>query len=58
VAELEARVPDHLARLGQNASNSSLPPSANPPRAPPPVIKANTGKRRGGQPGDPPHLRQ
>jgi transposase len=58
VAELEALVRDLLARLGQNASNSSLPPSANPPSAPPPVVKAQTGKRRGGQPGHPPHLRQ
>jgi transposase len=58
VAELEALVRDLLGRLGHNASNSSLPPSANPPGAPAPVVKPKTGKKRGGQPGHPPHLRQ
>ena len=41
------------ARLGQNASNSSLPPSAKPPSAPKPVVKKPTGKKSGGQPGHP-----
>ncbi len=45
---------DLQARLGQNASNSSLPPSANPPGAPKPVVKAPTGRKPGGQPGHPP----
>ena len=45
------------ARLGQNASNSSLPPSANPPDAPKPVVKAPTGRQPGGQPGHPPQPR-
>lgn len=58
VAELLARVRDLEARLGQNASNSSLPPSANPPQAPPPVRKQPTGRRPGGQPGHNAHLRQ
>jgi transposase len=57
VAELEATVRDLLARLGQNASNSSIPPSANPPQAPPPVRKQPTGRKPGGQPGHDPHLR-
>src|SRR5437868_9045258 len=57
VAELEATVRDLLARLGQNASNSSIPPSANPPQAPPPVRKQPTGRKPGGQPGHEPHLR-
>jgi transposase len=52
------RVRDLEARLGQNASNSSLPPSANPPQAPPPVRKRPTGRKPGGQPGHRPHLRQ
>jgi transposase len=39
-------------------SNSSLPPSANPLGAPPPVVKKPTGRQPGGQPGHPPHLRQ
>src|SRR3954453_19666858 len=51
VAELEALVRDLQARLDQNASNSSLPPSANPPAAPKPVVKEPTGRKPGGQPG-------
>jgi transposase len=57
VAELEAIVRDLLERLGQNASNSSIPPSANPPQAPPPVCKKPTGRKPGGQPGHDAHLR-
>ncbi len=58
VAELEAQLRELQARLGQNASNSSLPPSANPPQAPSPVRKQPTGRKPGGQPGHPPHLRE
>jgi transposase len=58
IAALEGRVRDLEARLGQNASNSSLPPSANPPAAPKPVVKHPTGRRPGGQPGHPAHLRR
>jgi transposase len=57
VADLLARVHELEARLGQNASNSSLPPSANPPQAPPPVRKEPTGRKPGGQPGHTAHLR-
>jgi transposase len=57
LAALEAEVRDLRARLGQNASNSSLPPSANPPTAPKPVVKKPTGRRRGAQPGQPPRPR-
>ena len=39
VATLEARVRELEQRLNQNASNSSLPPSHNPPQAPKPVVK-------------------
>jgi transposase len=53
IAQLEQTVRDLEARLGQNASNSSLPPSANPPDAPSPVVKKPTGKKTGGQPGHP-----
>jgi transposase len=53
IAQLEQTVRDLEARLGQNASNSSLPPSANPPAAPKPVVKKPTGKQTGGQPGHP-----
>ena len=45
-------------RLKQNASNSSIPPSANPPQAPPPVQKQPTGRKPGGQPGHTAHLRE
>jgi len=58
VAELEALVRDLLVRLGTNASNSGTPPSANPPGAPAPVVKKKSGRRRGGQAGHPPHLKQ
>lgn len=58
VAELESLVRELMARLGNNSSNSGIPPSANPPGAPKPVIKPRSGRNRGGQPGHPPHLRQ
>ena len=58
VAQLEALVRDLNARLGTNATNSGLPPSANPPGAPKPVTKARTGKRPGGQPGHAAHLKR
>ncbi len=51
IEQLEQQIRDLNARLGQNASNSSLPPSANPPSAPKPVVKKRTGRRTGGQPG-------
>src|SRR5260370_12409739 len=57
VAELRAVVRELQARLGQNASNSSMPPPANPPQAPPPVRKQPTGRKPGGQPGHTAHLR-
>jgi len=58
IAELDVRIRDLEARLGQNASNSSIPPSANPPQAPPPVRKKPTGRKPGGQPGHTAHLRE
>jgi transposase len=54
---LRARVEQRLAELEQEqrrpvtASNSSLPPSANPMGARPPVVKKPTGRRPGGQIG-------
>src|SRR3954466_10310970 len=51
VEELERLVKDLQQRLGTNASNSSLPPSATPPQAPPAVVKKRTGRKTGGQPG-------
>lgn len=43
--------------IGKNASNSSLPPSANPSNAPKPVVKKPSTRKPGGQPGHEPHLR-
>lgn len=54
---LEARVADLEAKLNQNSTNSSRPPSADPPsvkRAPP---RPKSGKKPGGQPGHAKHER-
>ena len=55
IALLEARVKELEAKVrllaGRNASNASLPPSANPPDAPKPVEKEPTGRKPGAQPG-------
>src|SRR6476659_8321489 len=57
IEALERRIAELERRLAQNASNCSLPPSANPPAAKPPVVKKPTGRKRGGQPGHPGHSR-
>jgi len=58
LAALERRVAELEARLATNATNSGLPPSANPLGAPKPVIKKKSKRKPGGQPGHPPHLKQ
>ena len=58
VLQLQAQLRDLQAKLGTDSSNSSLPPSANPLGAPKPVKKKKSKRKRGGQPGHPPHLRQ
>ncbi len=55
---MKGRIHELEARLGQNASNSSIPPSANPLQAPAPVRKKPTGRKPGGQPGHVAHLRE
>jgi transposase len=45
-------------RSQRNASNSSLPPSANPLDAPMHAPKQPSGRKPGGQPGHPPYPRQ
>ena len=55
---LEARVRDLEDQLGRNATNSSLPPSANPPGAPKLPPKKPTGRKTGARPGHPAHLRR
>jgi len=51
IVGLQARVRDLEARLGQNSSNSSRPPSTDLPETPPRPKPPPTGRRRGGQPG-------
>jgi transposase len=56
-AALRARIADLEAKLRQNSTNSSKPPSSDPPsvkRSPP---RPATGKTAGGQPGHPKHER-
>src|SRR3954468_10144953 len=48
---LEGRLADLEARLNQNSSNSSKPPSSDPPHAKPAPPRTPSGKRKGGQPG-------
>jgi len=48
---LEARVAELEQRLHRNSRNSSLPPSQDPPSAPPRPRKPASESRRGGQPG-------
>jgi transposase len=50
---LEARLADLEARLNQDSSNSSRPPSSDLPHAKPAPPKAPSGRRKGGQPGHP-----
>jgi transposase len=58
IADLERRLAELEARLKTNATNSSTPPSANPLTADKPVKKKKSKRRRGGQPGHRPHLKQ
>jgi len=48
---LEARVAELEQRLNRSSRNSSLPPSQDPPSAPPRPGKQGSGRGRGGQPG-------
>ena len=50
-AALHERVRDLEARLGQNSSNSSRPPSSDPPQASGNAKAPPSGRKRGGQPG-------
>jgi transposase len=53
IATLEARMAELEARLNQNSSNSSKPPSSDPPHVKPAPPQPPSGKRKGGQPGHP-----
>src|SRR5918998_430198 len=50
-AVLQQRIHELEARLGQTSSNSSRPPSSDPPYVPPQRRAAPSGRKRGGQPG-------
>ena len=50
-AVLQARVRELEARLRQNSSNSSRPPSSDPPQGPRQRPALPSGCKRGGQPG-------
>jgi transposase len=57
VAQLEFQVRDLLARLNQNSSNSSRPPSSDPPWQAP-RSGPRSGRKPGGQDGHPGHFRK
>ena len=57
IADLQAEILELRSQLQRNSSNSSSPPSVDPPGAPKPVIKTPTGRKPGGQPGHPGHHR-
>lgn len=57
VAELRERVRELEARLAQNSTNSSKPPSSDPPGVVRPGKKPK-GRKRGGQPGHRGHHRR
>ena len=50
---LESRVAELERRLGRNSRSCSLPPSADPPSAPPRPRQAASGREAGAQPGHP-----
>src|SRR5213083_2721355 len=54
---LAARVAQLEEQVNQNSSNSSKPPSSDPPSAKSIPTPVPSGKKRGGQPGHPKHLR-
>lgn len=57
VLELKAKIEELTARLNQNSSNSSKPPSSDAPWRKPPD-KNSTGRKPGGQPGHAGHCRE
>jgi len=56
-AALTRRVQEREARLKQDSSNSSRPPSADPPGTPPRPPRPLQGRRPGAQPGHEAHQR-
>ena len=56
-ATLHTRIRDLEARVGQDSSNSSRPPSSDPPQARKRRQASLTGRKRGGVFGHPGHCR-
>lgn len=54
---LLAKLHELEARLNQNSSNSSKPPSSDPPSVKPAPPRLPSGKKKGGQPGHARHTR-
>jgi transposase len=57
LAKQEERIAELERRLNRNSRNSSLPPSADPPSAPPRPRRAASGRKRGAQHGHKGHGR-
>jgi transposase len=57
IDDLRAEVAELRDRLGRDSSNSSVPPSADPPHAKPAPPRTPSGRRKGGQQGHPRVLR-
>jgi transposase len=57
IKELQTKVRDLEAKLGQSSRNSSKPPSSDPPSAPPKPPKVPRGRKPGGQIGHEGHTR-
>ena len=51
VDDLKAEIAELRERIGQNSSNSSRPPSSDPPSYKPQPRRGPKGRKRGGQPG-------
>jgi len=58
VVELEARLAELQAKLGRDSSNSSKPPSSDPPWNKQASVRPPTGRKPGGQPGHGGHQRE
>ena len=58
LAKQDERIADLEQRLVRTSRNSSLPPSQDPPSAPPRPRQPGSGRQRGAQPGHPGHGRR
>jgi transposase len=58
IADFRVKLQKARTRRQANSSNSSIPPSANPPDAPKRTPRKPGGRKPGAQPGHPPYPRQ